>query len=94
MPAWKYFPPVKVAADVVGPTFRPKKNLGTAKLPFREAVAIALAKQVCALLTLHHRVSIPCVLLLLGMSSENVVCYTKYMCHWSSWFLDRGVMKI
>ncbi|CAN0187607.1 unnamed protein product [Pylaiella littoralis] len=49
VPAWKYFPPVKVAADVVGPTFRPKKNLGTAKLPFREAVAIALAKQVLAI---------------------------------------------
>eukprot|EP00752_Nemacystus_decipiens_P009512 g8503.t1 len=46
VPAWKYFPPVKVAADVVGPTFRPKKSPGPAKSPFRDAVAIALAKQV------------------------------------------------
>lgn len=46
MPAWKYFPPVKVAVDVVGPTFRPKKSPGTAKSPFRDAVAIALTKQV------------------------------------------------
>ncbi len=37
---------MKVAADVVGPTFRPKRSPGTAKAPFREAVAIALTKQV------------------------------------------------
>lgn len=44
--AWKYFPPAKVLADVFGPTFRPKKSTGAAKAPFRDGVAIALAKQV------------------------------------------------
>ncbi|CAM9651121.1 unnamed protein product [Ectocarpus sp. 12 AP-2014] len=44
--AWKYFPPVKVVADVLGPTFRPKGSQGKAKAPFRDSIAIALAKQV------------------------------------------------
>ncbi|CAM9522130.1 unnamed protein product, partial [Hapterophycus canaliculatus] len=46
VPAWKYFPPIKVLVDVVGPTFRPKKSPGKAKSPYRDPVAIALAKQV------------------------------------------------
>lgn len=46
VPAWKYFPPAKVVGDVFGPTFRPKKSTGMTKPPFREAIAIALTKQV------------------------------------------------
>lgn len=44
--AWKYFPPAKVLADVVGPTFRQKRSPGMVKPPFRDAIAVALAKQV------------------------------------------------
>lgn len=47
VPAWKYFPLMKVLFDVVGPTFRPKKSPGvSAKLPFPEPIAIALSKKV------------------------------------------------
>ena len=46
VPAWKYFPPAKVVGDVFGPTFRPKKGTGMTKPPFREAISIALTKQV------------------------------------------------
>ncbi|CAM9342130.1 unnamed protein product [Ascophyllum nodosum] len=47
VPAWKYYPLIKVFVDVVGPTFRPKKSPGvSAKLPFRDPIAIALVKQV------------------------------------------------
>lgn len=54
VPSWKYFPPAKVVGDVFGPTFRPRKSTGMAKPPFREAIAIALTKQVYKRLTTKY----------------------------------------
>ena len=73
VPTWKYFPPAKVVGDVFGPTFRPKKSTGMAKPPFREAIAIALTKQVTR--------GVPSTIVVLGVCGEFrwvrllVVCF-------------------